>query len=222
MERQMLTNDPGPQAAALERLSALADGELDAQSAPLAFGQWAESAQSRSAWHAYHVIGDVLRSEDLACDPAGEARFLAAFRARLADEPVVLAPRPLDRAANGYDGRATRPGGRRWGWLVPSAAAAGFVAVAGSLMLARGPAAPPAAAVDVAQVQPAAVQPAAVRLRAGPEIGAEPQTFVANGPLLRDARLDRYLAAHKQFAGSTVLGVPSVFLRNATADAADR
>jgi sigma-E factor negative regulatory protein RseA len=53
-------------------------------------------------------------------------------------------------------------------------------------------------------------------------IGGPPQTYVANGQLIRDARLDRYLAAHQQFAGSSVLGVPSVFVRNATADAADR
>jgi sigma-E factor negative regulatory protein RseA len=51
---------------------------------------------------------------------------------------------------------------------------------------------------------------------------AEPQTFVANGQLIRDARLDRYLAAHKQFAGSSALGVPSGFLRNATAEAMGR
>ena len=35
--------------------------------------------------------------------------------------------------------------------------------------------------------------------------------------LIRDAKLDRYLAAHKQFSGSSVLGVPSNFLRDAAA-----
>jgi sigma-E factor negative regulatory protein RseA len=43
---------------------------------------------------------------------------------------------------------------------------------------------------------------------------------VRGGTVLRDARLDRYLAAHKQFAGSSALGVPSSFLRSATVDAA--
>ena len=33
--------------------------------------------------------------------------------------------------------------------------------------------------------------------------------------ITRDDRLDRYLAAHQQFAGSSALGVPSGFLRNA-------
>jgi len=50
----------------------------------------------------------------------------------------------------------------------------------------------------------------------------DPQVLVANGKLIRDVRLDRYLAAHKQFAGTSALGVPSGFLRSATADAADR
>jgi len=51
---------------------------------------------------------------------------------------------------------------------------------------------------------------------------SEPMALVANGKLIRDARLDGYLAAHKQFAGSSALGVPSGFLRNATTAPSDR
>ena len=40
--------------------------------------------------------------------------------------------------------------------------------------------------------------------------------------MIRDAQLDRYLAAHKQFAGTSALGVPSAFLRGATLDTASR
>jgi len=43
-----------------------------------------------------------------------------------------------------------------------------------------------------------------------------------NGKIVRDARLDRYLAAHQQFAGTSALGVPSGFLRNAVAEAPNR
>jgi sigma-E factor negative regulatory protein RseA len=50
------------------------------------------------------------------------------------------------------------------------------------------------------------------------KLAAEPQTFVASNQLIRDARLDRYLAAHQQFAGSSALGMPSAYLRNATAE----
>jgi sigma-E factor negative regulatory protein RseA len=51
---------------------------------------------------------------------------------------------------------------------------------------------------------------------------AEPPSLVATGKVIRDAGLDRYLAAHKHFAGSSALGVPSAFLRSATVDAAGR
>ena len=50
--------------------------------------------------------------------------------------------------------------------------------------------------------------------------GEEP--VVADMRMIRDAQLDRYLAAHKQFAGTSALGVPSAFLRSATLDTAPR
>jgi sigma-E factor negative regulatory protein RseA len=49
-----------------------------------------------------------------------------------------------------------------------------------------------------------------------------PTTLVADGKLIRDSRLDRYLEAHKQFAGTSALGVPSAFLRSATLDSPAR
>ena len=82
-----------------ESLSALIDGELDAGLATAACAAWRESGSTRSTWHAYHLIGDVLRSEDLASTPQRDAAFLARLKVRLADEPVVLAPQPLERAA---------------------------------------------------------------------------------------------------------------------------
>ena len=48
------------------------------------------------------------------------------------------------------------------------------------------------------------------------------QPVAANGRMIRDPRLERYLAAHKQFAGTSALGVPSTFLRSATVDAEPR
>jgi sigma-E factor negative regulatory protein RseA len=54
------------------------------------------------------------------------------------------------------------------------------------------------------------------------EATAPPIAVVADSRLIRDAQLDRYFVAHKQFAGSSALGVPSVFLRSATVDSALR
>jgi sigma-E factor negative regulatory protein RseA len=50
----------------------------------------------------------------------------------------------------------------------------------------------------------------------------EAQTLVVDGNLVRDARLERYFAAHSQFGGSSALGVPSGFLRAATSQAPGR
>jgi sigma-E factor negative regulatory protein RseA len=101
------------------------------------------------------------------------------------------------------------------------------VLVAGAVTLTRGPSAPADAQVarsqaqqqTLAQVQDQA-QPQASLAGAMPAslpVAPEAAALVANGSLIRDARLDRYLAAHKQFAGSSALGVPSGYLRNATA-----
>ena len=57
---------------------------------------------------------------------------------------------------------------------------------------------------------------------AGAASGFDPQAPVANAAVIRDAQLDRYLAAHTQFAGTSALGVPSGFLRNATVRDSDR
>jgi sigma-E factor negative regulatory protein RseA len=235
MEKQMTTNsesDVSPEAAR-ELLSSLADGELTAGSVTLACGHWRISAESQSAWHAYQLIGDVLRSDDLASDPASDARFLTDFRARLASEPVVLAPQALDVvAATRMSGHSVasnvRSGIRTWGH--PWAIAAGMAAVAGALVFTRAPSTPLStdtiSAADASRMTPASSDApratlATIQTDATP-LAREPEVFVANGKLIRDARLDRYLAAHKQFAGSSALGVPSVFLRNATADAGER
>ena len=68
-----------------ERLSALADGELDAAAATALCASWGSDAQLRADWHAWHLIGDVLRSQDLASDPAGDGAFCAALHSRFID-----------------------------------------------------------------------------------------------------------------------------------------
>ncbi len=219
------TNGP----ATREQLSALADGELDGAGVGHACAGWHADAEQRSAWHAYHLIGDVMRSDDLASDVARDAAFLGALRARLALEPVVLAPAGLVRpaAAQAASRAAVRSG--RWSWMAPTAVAAGFVAVAGVLVVTRsaGPVQSAPAVTSLATATPQAVLPIVpvvpvVATTVTAEPAAELPVLVANGKLIRDVQLDRYLAAHKQFAGSSALGVPSAFLRSATADASAR
>jgi sigma-E factor negative regulatory protein RseA len=212
-----------------EELSALVDGELHAGAVAGACGRWRSDAASRATWHAYQLIGDVLRSEDLASDAARDAAFLNALRGRLAAEPVVLAPQPAAEAVEAVEAAdlPTSVGGaarrRRWTWAAPTAVAAGFMAVAGVLVVMRSPATLPASAgaeLAAARPQQGSALPRVVPVAAAPV--AEPLSMVATGQVIRDAGLDRYLAAHKHFAGSAALGVPSAFLRSATVDAAGR
>jgi sigma-E factor negative regulatory protein RseA len=208
----------------LEHLSALTDGELDASAVGRCCALWRDDAAMRSAWHAYHLIGDVLRSDDLACRPAHDAAFVAALHTRLAVEPVVLAPEssaPMARPARA-NGRSAR-----WSWKAPSAVAAGFVLVAGALVVTRTPS--PSVTGTTAGEAQALTTASALPAAAGPSSLAPTESslvlrrgFGENKLLLRDARLDRYLAAHQQFAGTTALGVPSGFLRNAAAETPSR
>ena len=225
-------------AASAERLSALTDGELDAHGTAAACADWRDDETARSNWHRYQLIGDVLRSDDLASTAAKDSAFLLALRARMANEPVVLAPEPFSVAiSQPLTQPLTQPAGvgfgagvkaasaaaasgtkRSFGWLTPAALAAGFVAVAGSLTVLWAPLKNAATPTEMA----AASTPESARAVAvsAPTLEAvEPQVLVANGQLIRDARLDRYLAAHKQFAGAAMLGVPSAFVRSAAAEA---
>lgn len=218
-------------ASTAEQLSALADGELEDAGVSAVLGAWRTSPSARSRWHSYQLIGDVLRSEDLASSTSRDALFLAALRTRLASEPVVLAPEPLvpqpvepmsPAAAHGSPGGSvSAAAGRRWSWIAPSAVAAGFVAIAGMLMVAQAPTPGIDSGSTLASSRPVtagAVVAGASALGASSSF-VEPTALVADGQLIRDARLDRYLAAHKQFAGVSVLGTPSAFVRSAAANA---
>ena len=200
-------------------ISALVDGDTAAVEGACA--AWRDDRAARERWHAYHLIGDALRSDELAARPAHDVEFLASLRARLADEPVppALAPKLPVRA--------------RHSWLAPTALAAGFVAVAGMLVLTRlsAPEAPEAretretreareATGPVLAVAPA---PSTVVGMSGSAIGGTGVTLAAagsaqqllvQGGLIRDARLDSYLRAHREALGSTPVALPGGAPRN--------
>lgn len=70
-----------------ENISALADGELADSERELAFAAL-DSEEGKAAWRAYHLIGDVLRSEADGALDLGPAAS-AALAARLAEEPAL-------------------------------------------------------------------------------------------------------------------------------------
>ena len=94
------------------------------------------------------------------------------------------------------------------------------MAVASVLVVTRGTA--PVAWADDLLARAFAGPGTVVAATPGPDLQAEPQTLVADGQLIRDARLERYFAAHTQFGGSSALGVPSGFLRAATTQTPER
>ena len=62
-----------------EQVSALADGHLQGEAFAEAIGAVCTEGESRAAWHAYHVVGDVLRSGSHSpCSDS--AAFLARFK----------------------------------------------------------------------------------------------------------------------------------------------
>jgi len=209
----------------LQTLSVLADGELDAASTMLACAQWRGDAGARESWYAYHLIGDVMRSDELASDAARDSAFLSALRERLAEEPAVIAP-PTATAQPARPQAPPGHGGWRRSWMAPAAAVAGVMAVASALVLTRGGAALSGPGDTTAQSLAgqgagfAQVSPQQASSLSA-DSGGDPLMLVADAKLMRDARLERYFAAHKQFGGSSALGIPSGFLRAATTQTPD-
>lgn len=218
---------------ALEMLSALADGEVDATTAEQMCTAWRQEPAVRAQWHAYHLIGDVLRSEELGTGFKADAALLNKVRERLAAEPVVLAPSPatddvpFDQESvwtNVRGAGLTRERRRTWG--APIAVAAGFVAMAGLLVAVRQPTPESLNGQQMSLMSlptPALTAQAenslAQGLAANPSNGLTGQggaTLVVSDNVLRNAKLDRYLAAHQEFSGATVLGESSGFLRSVT------
>lgn len=191
----------------LDRLSALVDGEVDAGGLERSCVAWRDNLRLRAAWHSYHLIGDVMRSDQLASAPARDEVFLQAFRDRLADEPVVLAPMPASAAA---DAEIALPSPWRRAWMTPVVVAAGFAAVAGVMVVSRMAAPSPASSTMSLAAVPASsadVRRATTTLTPGLPAHADPQ-------LVRDARLDRYFEAHREAFVGNALGVPGGSLRS--------
>jgi sigma-E factor negative regulatory protein RseA len=218
---------------ARERLSALVDGEAAGEDLHSVLGAGRENARVLSVtcetWHAYHLIGDVMRSEDLA-GAGRDGAFLERLRGQLAKEPVVVAPAAsaaVEAASGPAEWRQVAQGvpvakSRRRSWVAPLAAAAGVMVVTGGLVAMRvneSPESAPSVASGLAQSTPTASVEVVAQKAPAPE---ELKVVTANGTLVRDARLDQYLSAHKQFGGSSALGVPSGFLRSATYEGPSR
>jgi len=190
-----------------ELLSALVDGELRGEELEQALA-CAESAEGCASWELYHLVGDVLRSPDLAHHSQHD--LLTGLRAQLAQEPPLqLQSSQLEQVAAGMEQKQTpvvalhdpAANSSVFRWKV----AASFATVAAVAALGWNLMATTPAAGGGAQLADAAAQ-----------ISSPVVVATENGDVLRDPRLDALLANHQQYASRASLQAPAEFLRNAS------
>ena len=172
-----------------ELISALADGQLLGEALARGVELAACDAAAREAWQAYHLIGDVLRSGDLA-GATHPAVFLERVQVRLQRESITAAV-DLPRTAAANDDNF------RWKLV---AGLASITAVAAITWAAVGVSTSPPEAAQLAVV------PAGTVLARG-----------ERGVMIRDPRLDELMATHRQLGGAALVA-PAGFFRNATFD----
>ncbi|SCX38596.1 sigma-E factor negative regulatory protein [Variovorax sp. EL159] len=209
-----------------EQVSALADGHLQGEAFAQAIDAVCNEGDSRAAWQAYHMVGDVLRSGSHA--PCSDtSAFLARFQQRLAAEPVAVAPvlTPVAVATAVPAQRRVEAANEpvfRWKLVAGAASLVAVVAVSWTLV-GNGAAIPQTGAqiASAQQQQPAVNSVLAVATTNGQQPAGATLTptrvIVGNGApqvMLRDPRLDQLLEAHQQAGGASQM--PSGFLRNAT------
>jgi sigma-E factor negative regulatory protein RseA len=101
-----------------EQISALVDGELSPQTSAAVLDALRQIDGARAVWREYQCISDALNERPTVSDD-----FLDRFAARLAAEPVLLAPKAA------YRRHAVVP--RRWMVVLSVAASAVLVSVVG-------------------------------------------------------------------------------------------
>lgn len=194
-----------------EMISALADGQLRDE----AFSRGVETITgdqlAQETWRTYHMIGDVMRSGELSAgtDPAV---FVSRFQKRLSQEPmfetksnannlVAVETQPTAASLLQLEKPAANDASFRWKMIAGCASLAAVAAIGWTAL----------GGIGGSTSQPGSAELAAVSSQSG----AVP-TSGERGVMLRDARLDELLAAHRQFGGASALQMPAGFLRNAT------
>lgn len=203
-----------------ELISALLDGEVSAVELGRAVDAASDSSQGLAIWHSYQVVGEALRGQAPSVGNA-DAMFLARLRGRLAEEATASALRPVPSAAAGpvmplAGTESANDAVMRWKFLAGAASLAA-VAVMGWHVASLQTPSEILAAAPVQGVPSSAVSAAGA-------VAALASSAAPEGPqvMLRDARLDALLAAHKQYGGTSALQMPAGFLRNATFDGSER
>ncbi|GKS94333.1 MULTISPECIES: sigma-E factor negative regulatory protein [unclassified Acidovorax] len=199
-----------------EHLSALADGQLRGQEFGQAVDYASSNADGSETWQMYHLIGDVLRSSELA-RPVNSS-LVDRLRSQIEAEGIQRPPLVASAVVQGAVAEVVTPAVAanasvfRWKMAAGFASLAavgaiGWTAMTGIQSGAEG--------AQMASAVPVTAAPAAVAVADATE-GSAPQVMI------RDPRLDELLAAHKQFGNTSALQMPAGFLRNATFEAPAR
>ncbi|MGF6568483.1 anti sigma-E protein, RseA [Paraburkholderia fungorum] len=176
-----------------ERLSAFVDGELFGEE-HLNLDKFISELDGadRTAWSAYHLIGDALRSDDLAIRTEASSAFMSGFAARFDNEPHVLAPAAMPVARRLLALR------RR---VVPAFAVAAAAATLTWIVVPQLQGVPGVPGSQIASIQ--SHGDSLQRVAMAPATNVQPVAQDAN--IIRDASLDQYLEAHQQFAQQPVM-----------------
>jgi sigma-E factor negative regulatory protein RseA len=183
--------------------------------------EWvSDTEDARLTWHAYHVVGDVLRSGETMAS-ARDAAFMqrlklglqqAAPLAGSQDAAYLIASSAISTGARSKKHSLNDSANDtffRWKLLAGLASLA-TVSVIGWQVL--GGSGDQREMPQLAQARTGISEAALPRFVAG----SEPQVMI------RDPQLDALLAAHRQFGGTSALQMPAGFLRNATFEGSAR
>ncbi len=167
----------------MHRMSAFMDGESGSFEARQMLNDLKQSDDSRLAWEAYHLAGDVLRGE-----PPIAGDFMARFRERMDQEPIVIAPHFARR--NIYN------------IALSAAASLAAVAVVLAVVFTDNPLTGQGGARFSVAQSPAPQQDSA---------------FSATVTAANQSRVNEYLMAHQEFSPSTVLQGVAPYVRTISA-----
>lgn len=212
-----------------EQVSALVDGQLLGDEFVQALADLESCSEARAQWDIYHVLGDVLRSNQVSAR-MHDAEFVQRVRQRLSEdatEMVAVDAILINAGARKYL-KSESANNNSWRRLAGFAALA-FMGVLAWQGLDWVNLSDPAAAPQLAQQSVASplgqaasdvtMTPSDARIAGPTLLQADGSSAIAMTPdapiMIRDPQLDALLAAHRQFGGASALQMPAGFLRNA-------
>lgn len=196
----------------LQQINDLADGQLHGEGFANAMSLLNNSSYARAVWHRLHVVGDVLRSNELA-NCQSDSDFIQRMKLSLQQEPAiqpisVITVQTKNIASSANDAIFI------WKSVAGLASLMGVIAVSWSLFNGTINGGAVASGEMASATAPANQVPMAVVASDTAVAGASN----GRGEMLRDVQLDAMIAAHKQLGGYSALQAPTGFLRHATFD----